>query len=197
MTHRRTSPYWRTFDGVATAVSRRRVRDAFAGALALSAHGYERSTVDVDFLVSPAHRERLLRGLEAFSRLEQDDDTRLVYRQVTTGVEIDVLVAFHPISLTASNNPTRRALAGRRVPVVDSTSLAALKSLAAVDAPALEPKQRGDLAALVRLGLVETNDVTRLLLGEAGAEYAQYFAGSVRHVRSTTWTPPRRRPLTR
>ena len=43
-----------------------------------------------------------------------------------------------------------------------------MKMAAAVDGPAIEPKQRGDLDALVRAGKVDVNEVSRLLQDAAG-----------------------------
>ena len=50
-----------------------------------------------------------------------------------------------------------------------------LKTIAAVDSPAIEAKQRADLVAMIRERLVDVNAVSRLLLDEAGAAYAKYF----------------------
>lgn len=126
------------------------MRGAFAGALALNAHGIARSTADVDFLVHPEHRARLLESLAGSTSVVQEYDTMIVLEHRQTKVEIDVLVAFDAISLEACTEPERTRVAGRWVPVVSATSLAAMKTVAAVDSPAIEAKQRADLEAMVR-----------------------------------------------
>jgi hypothetical protein len=184
---------WSAFDDVARIVSRRRVRGAFAGALALNAHGVARSTADVDFLVHPEHRSRLLEGLAALTRVVQDYDTMVILEHQATGVEIDVLVAFDAISLEACSDPARSRVAGRLVPVVDSIALAAMKTVAAVDSPAIEPKQRADLVAMVRAGVVDVNAVSRRLQDDAGSEYARYFVTAAKEAKAHRFAPPRQK----
>jgi len=176
-------PLWATFDALLGILKRHR-RVCFAGALALGAHGVERSTRDIDLLVHPDERERLVRALDQDFVLQEDLDTLLVFADRETQTEVDLLVAFDPISLAACSEPVPARLRGHRVRVVGAESLAAMKVVAAVDSPAIEPKQRGDLDALVRAGKVDVNAVSRLLQDDAGVEYARYFMGVVRHVRA-------------
>jgi hypothetical protein len=192
-TRRGRGGLWSAFDEVARVVSTRRIRGAFAGALALNAHGIARSTADVDFLVHPDHRTKLLEALSAKTNLVQDYDTMVILEHRATKVEIDVLVAFDAISLAACSAPERTRVAGRSVPVVGARSLAAMKVVAAVDSPAIESKQRADLEALVRARAIDVNAVARLLHDEAGAEYARYFIELAKAARSHRFTPPRQK----
>lgn len=191
-TRRGRGGLWSAFDEVARTVSKKRVRGAFAGALALNAHGIARSTADVDFLVHPEHRARLLESLAGSTSVVQDYDT-IVLEHRQTKVEIDVLVAFDAISLEACTEPERTRVAGRWVPVVSATSLAAMKTVAAVDSPAIEAKQRADLEAMVRGKVIDVNTVARLLHDEAGVPYAKYFVTLARAARAHKFAPPRQK----
>lgn len=190
-TRRGRGGLWSAFDDVARTVSRKRIRGAFAGALALNAHGIARSTADVDFLVHPEHRAKLLESLASVTVVVQDYDTMIVLEHVPTKVEIDVLVAFDSISLDACGHPERTRVAGRTVPVVSATSLAAMKTVAAVDSPAIEAKQRADLEAMVRGKIIDVNTVSRLLHDEAGTEYAKYFVTLARAAKTHKFAPPK------
>jgi hypothetical protein len=101
-----------------------------------------------------------------------------------TKTEVDLLIAFDAISLGACAEPAKAKVRGHQVRVVSAENLAAMKTVAAVDSPAIEPKQRADLDALVRSGRIDVNQVSRLLQDEAGADYAHYFMSVVRHVRA-------------
>jgi len=192
-TRRRRGGLWEAFDEVAKTVSKKRIRGAFAGALALNAHGVQRSTADVDFRVHPEHRDRLIEGLLATMSIQQDYDTMIILAHGRSRVEVDVLVAFDPVSLAACSAPEKTKVAGRVVPVVSALSLAAMKTVAAVDSPAIEAKQRADLVAMVREGLVEVNPVARLLVDHAGAVYAKYFVALARQAKAQKWSPPKQK----
>lgn len=185
--------YWQTFERLLDAIRRSRSKGAFAGALALGAHGVRRATEDIDFLVRPEHRSRLLAALADFE-VQQDYDTMVVLKDPRTDVEVDILVAFDSISLSACTEVARAKVRGRRVPVVKADQLAAMKCVAAVDSPAIEAKQRADVELMVRRGLLDLAQVSRLLLDEAGSEYARFFKEVVQRVKETPERrPPRRR----
>lgn len=185
--------YWQTFERLLKAIRRSRSKGAFAGALALGAHGLMRATEDIDFLVHPEHRSRLLAALADFE-LQQDYDTLVVLKDPRTSIEVDVLVAFDSISLSACTDVAKATVRGRKVPVVKADELAAMKCVAAVDSPAIEAKQRADVELMVRRGLLDLPHVSRLLLEEAGPEYARFFREAVRRVRKTPERqPPKRR----
>jgi hypothetical protein len=188
-TRRRRGGLWDAFDEVAKTVSKKRIRGAFA----LNAHGVQRSTADVGFLVHPEHRERLLEGLLETMNIKQDYETMIILEHGRSRVEVDVLVAFDSVSFAACSEPEKTKVAGRVVPVVSALSLAAMKTVAAVDSPAIEAKQRADRVAMVRVGLVDVNTGSRLLLDEAGAVYAKYFGTLVRQAKSQKWSPPKQR----
>ena len=105
-----------------------------------------------------------------------------------------MLVPFDSVSLAACSEPERTKVAGRMVPVVSALSLAAMKTVAAVDSPAIEAKQRADLVAMAREGLVEVNAVARLLLDEAGPPCAKYFGVTLaRQAKAQKWSPPKQK----
>ncbi len=155
--------YWRTFEKLLPILSRKHPHVCFAGALALNAHGVVRSTQDIDLLVHPDERDRLVSELARSFDLREDLDTLLVFADRKTGTEVDLLIAFDSISLAACSSPVRATVRGRRVRVVAPPSLAAMKVVAPVASTAIEPKQRADLDALVRSGVIEPNRVSRLL----------------------------------
>ncbi|MBS2027826.1 MAG: nucleotidyl transferase AbiEii/AbiGii toxin family protein [Deltaproteobacteria bacterium] len=193
VTRERPGGYWSTFEEVVRLLGRKR-RTAFAGALALSAHGMVRATEDIDVLVHPEEKDRLVREMGARFVLREDLDTLLVYADRETGTEVDLLVAFDPISLEACSSPARARVRGKQVRVVSPENLTAMKVVAAVDSPGIEAKQRADVEQLVRSGLIDVNRVSRLLQDEAGREYAKYFITVVRHVRAhPARTAPKRK----
>lgn len=65
---------------------------AVAGGMALVGHGYERTTVDVDILVSPAGLVELHRGLEGLGYVPPFAGSKNL-RDVATGVRIEFLVS--------------------------------------------------------------------------------------------------------
>lgn len=186
--------YWSSFERLLDALRRKRVRGAFAGALALNAHGIERSTSDIDYLVSAEDKEKLVGELHRSFELSQDYDTLLVFRDRSTGTEVDVLVPFDSISTGALTGAEPARVHGRKVRVIRADDLAAMKVLAAVDNPASESKQRADIELLIRRGKIDLKAVARVLIDEAGPEYARLFKSAVERVRTTApMVPPRRR----
>ncbi|MFZ5467792.1 MAG: nucleotidyl transferase AbiEii/AbiGii toxin family protein [Myxococcota bacterium] len=188
--------YWHTFEKLLKLLRRARARGTFAGALALTAHGIERMTKDIDLLVHPEDKAALLRHLSMELTLQEDLDTLVVFRDPETTVDVDILVPFDSISLAACSSPVPARVRGRRIRVVGANDLTAMKVIAAVDSPGAEAKQRADVEALVRQGRIDVNHVSRLLADEAGADYARYFMERVRHVQAhPARVPPRRRSL--
>jgi hypothetical protein len=189
-----TGGYWHTFERLLNALRRRRVRGAFAGALALNAHGIERSTRDIDYLVSSEDKDELVEELLHSFELSQDYDTLLVLRDSSTGTEVHLLVPFDSISTGALSDAEPARVRGRKVRVVTANDLAAMKVIAAVDNPASESKQRADIELLIRHGKIDLKAVARLLIDEAGQEYARLFKSAVERVKATApMVPPRRR----
>ncbi len=188
--------YWRTFEALLSAIRRRRIRGAFAGGLALNAHGIRRETEDIDFLVWPEDKGRLLAELTKVFALVDVYDTLVVLKDRASGVDVDVLVPFDPISLAACSSPMPATIRGHRIRVVAPDDLAAMKVVAAVDDPSSYAQQRADVEKLLRRRKIDPNRVARLLIDEAGPEYARQFKEIVRHVRRTPERVPPRRRLT-
>ena len=185
--------YWLTFERLLKVLKARRVRGAFAGALALNAHGVRRETEDIDFLVLPEDKARLLDGLSERLELQQDYDTLVIFRDPDTGTDVDVLVPFDAISREAVTDAEPGSIRGRRIRVIGADSLAAMKIVAAVDSPGSELKQRSDVEQLIRREKIDARAVARLLLDEAGPEYARLFKATVEHAKIPEHVPPRRR----
>lgn len=194
MSRGRAGGYWGTFERLLDTLRRKRVRGAFAGALALNAHGIERSTKGIDFLVNPEDKRKLIEELLRSFELSQDYDTLVVFRDPSSWTEVDLLVPFDSISLGAVTDAEPARVRGRRIRVIRANDLAAMKVIAAVDNPASESKQRADVELLIRHGRVDSKAVARLLDDEAGPEYARLLESAVERVRTTpAVVPPRRR----
>lgn len=188
-----SSGYWKTFERLLAVLRRSRTKSVFAGALAMGAHGVLRSTEDIDVLVHPDHRNKMLAGMQGF-QVSENYDTLVVLKDVRTGTEVDVLVPFDSISLSALSETKAAVVRGHRVKVPTAEVLVAMKCVAGVDSPAAESKQRADVEAMVRKGVVDVNQTLLLLLHEAGPEYARFLKEAVAVVKKTpTRTPPRRR----
>lgn len=194
MPNKRAGGYWRTFERLLAVLRRRRFRTAFVGALSLGAHGVHRATEDIDLLVHPEDKDRLLAALAEVFTLSEDLDTLVVWTHPKTGVDVVVLVPFDAVSLQAREGSVPATVRGHRVRVVDREDLAAMKSIAAVDSPGNERRHGADIEALVRQGQLDVNAVSRLLQDEAGVEYARYFMDCVRRARAfPERTAPKRR----
>jgi hypothetical protein len=182
VTARSVSPYWRSFEMLLAAMRGRRLRAPFAGALALSPHGVDRSTKGIDVLVHPEDKDRLLALLARDFAITEDLDTLVVLTDRKGTTEVDLLVAYDGISLEACTSPTPASVRGRKVKVVPVDLLAAMKVIAAVDNPAIELKQGADLELLLRAGKLRVNEISARLRESVGVEYARYFMARVQSV---------------
>ncbi|HYF48044.1 MAG TPA: hypothetical protein VEJ63_01465 [Planctomycetota bacterium] len=88
----RNDPVHRTLRKIAEKLNKLQVPYAVAGGMALVAHGYDRTTVDVDILVAPAGLESIHRQLVGLGYLPPFTGSKHL-RDTEHGVKIEFLVA--------------------------------------------------------------------------------------------------------
>jgi hypothetical protein len=88
----READVYRTLDKITRILDSEGIAYALVGALALNEHGYQRTTVDVDLLLTPAGLTAFKQGHLGRGYLEKFPGSRGV-RDTTTGVNIDVVLS--------------------------------------------------------------------------------------------------------
>lgn len=88
----RTDPVHQTLRDIARRLDELRVSYAVAGGMALVAHGYDRTTADIDMIVTPAGLTALHGGLEGLGYLPPFAGSKHL-RNTQTGVRVEFLVA--------------------------------------------------------------------------------------------------------
>jgi hypothetical protein len=83
---------YRALRNIATRLDQLNIPYAVAGGMALVGHGYERTTVDVDILVTPEGLAQIHRNLEGLGYVPPFAGSKNL-RDVDTGVRIEFLVA--------------------------------------------------------------------------------------------------------
>jgi len=137
---------------VRNVAQRGRFRIALIGGFALSFHGVQRATGDVDFLADARGAEPLDEALRAAgARLLHRSADAANYARTPELAPIDFIFAHRERALDMLRRARPRVLrgAGRRVPVVDAEAIIGLKLQALVNAPARRAREEADIEALV------------------------------------------------
>lgn len=87
-----TDPVHRALQAITTRLEDLKIPYAVVGGMALVAHGYDRTTADVDILVTPVGLADALRQLEGLGYVRPFKDSKNL-RDTSTGVRIEFLVS--------------------------------------------------------------------------------------------------------
>jgi hypothetical protein len=122
------------------------IRHALIGGLAVIAHGYERNTIDVDFLVDGDQRQNARDALIAagFELFHESNDTL----QLCGKGAVDVIFALRPATrgMLAAARPTGR----QAIPCVGVEGVIGLKIQAYMNNPKRVRKEQTDIEAMAR-----------------------------------------------
>lgn len=146
---------------VASAVSAKLVAagvpHALIGGLAVSAHGYERATADVDFLVSEEDLGKLTGRPLTIGLTERVD-----------GIRVDYIIPDPPDAEVLADAIAEAERRGT-MPVIDGPSLVYLKLRAG------RRRDEGDVVELVKRGKVDVAAVRAFLDGAPDPDYRDAF----------------------
>lgn len=164
---------------------------AIGGALAMHAHGFERSTKDVDIFVAQENAFALLRALRVLGLKVipiSEPNNYAAYLPNTTDPEerIDVIVPEGEPGLSAIEWSETKELFGSAAQVFPLDLLVFAKGCA------LRPKDEFDLASLMARGMFDPRQVSELIRS-IDPEGADEFDRAIQ--RLTRPSPPRRPPL--
>lgn len=145
----------REFAALIDLFHREGIEYAVCGGIAVTIHGYVRTTKDIDFLIRAEDAERVARLVEQIGFLDDSGNIpfgekqaeRTIVRRVLKVAGRDYLmldlILVSPILEPAWQSRTRVEWEGRRVSVVSREGLALMKTLAGRDQDLADLKQLG------------------------------------------------------
>ena len=169
-------PVHQTLGRISDVLKILRIPHAFIGGLALNAHGYRRTTDDVDLIVTSEGLEVLESHVEGLELAPATRRARL--RDIQTGVKIDFYLSGTLASPCEANvhfpDPSESYVLLENRHYVLLPTLVELKPCAGVDPGRL--KHRGDVQELIR-ELTLPADFAEQLNPNLRAKYAELWAG--------------------
>lgn len=134
----------KTLDKAFRAISEAQATCALIGGMAMGAHGIQRSTIDVDFLIRRSDYDAVKRALLAAGFVCKDEGEDTVHFGGTG--PLDLLLAHRPASLAMLE---RAAPMARDMPVVDVEDLIGLKIQAMFNDSRRRAREEADIQAIM------------------------------------------------
>lgn len=157
--------FGRVLTEVREELDRREVRFALAGGVAVAAHGVQRTTLDLDLVVSSAQAEAAVAALESlgFDTLRRATGFSNHLR-ASRGERVDLLFVGEPTAAAMFARAAVRDLFGAEgIAVVDAEHLVAMKLFAIQVNPTRAGLDLEDVRALMARGLVNGATVSGYL----------------------------------